>query len=123
MNARHPIVGAALAALALTATACSGGGPPAPPVHSATVACKDFEKWFLVQPQGNIATGKDSGELTRAVGESPSGNLYQAMSTLAADAQTAHAAAGTSLGQPEEDYTVNDASNVENICQSVNPNS
>lgn len=112
---------AVLGVAALLAAAC-GSSAPAPPAHSASAACRDFSTWFLAQPQGNIATGKDGGTLSRAVAESPSGDLYQAMSTLAADVKTAEAAKGTSLAQPEEDYTMTDASNVENICQSVNPN-
>jgi hypothetical protein len=35
--------------------------------------------------------------------------------------KTTEAAKGTALAQPEEDYAVTDASNVENICQAVNP--
>ena len=109
---------AALAVM-LLATAC-GTAKPAPPAHSAAVACQDLAKWYLAQPGHNLASGKDAAMLLSAVTEAPSGTLYLDMSTVQSDV-TSTETAGAGLAQPEEDLTVEAVYQAEQDCQSVNP--
>jgi hypothetical protein len=116
------IVTAAASAVLVVAVAACGSSKPAPPAHSAAAACRDFQNWYLAQPSGNLASGKDAGTLTNAVHEAPSGGLYSDMNTLQSDVDSTETA-GSSLAQPEEDMTVSAAYQVEQDCQSVNPSS
>jgi hypothetical protein len=113
----------AAAGLAVTALAgCGSGSAPhvSKPVISAASACKGFDNWFLAHGQSKSATG--IGELATAVSKAPSGQLYQDMSTLEANVRTA-ASTGGSLGTAEFGMVANDAEQVEQDCQSVNPGS
>ncbi len=94
---------------------------PAAPRFSAAAACHDFGTWFL-GTGGEPATLKGIATLRRAVSEAPSGTLYQDMSTLLANVQTA-AGQGGGLGQAEAGMVTVDASQVEQDCQTVNPDS
>jgi hypothetical protein len=61
-------------------------------------------------------------DLLLAIGEAPSGQLYQDLNTLGSDVIAASKASG-SVGQAEQGMTVSAAYAVEQDCQSVNPNS
>ena len=83
-------------ALAVALAAGLAGCGSGKPAHSASVACRDFQNWFLSQ-DGNIIAGKQPSMLTSAVREAPSGHLYQAIGTLQSDVSTTTGAKGSSL--------------------------
>jgi hypothetical protein len=86
----------ALAGAALIVGCSSAAKPPAvPAAHQvpAASACRDFATWFLANGS-NILAGNDGSLLSRAASEAPSGQLYQDMSTLQSDVNTASVAQG-----------------------------
>ena len=130
-RARSVLIGlgtlvAVIVAIIVAIGVASGHGSPASsapaaPRFSAAAACHDFGTWFL-GTGGHPATLKGIATLRRAVSEAPSGTLYQDMSTLLANVQTA-AGQGGGLGQAEAGIVTVDASQVEQDCQTVNPDS
>jgi hypothetical protein len=123
---------AASAAASLSLAACAGGSSSVPkaanPAASTTVrvsasaACLDLARWYettnltgstlpaTLHP-GNLAL------LNRAVKESPSGTLYQDMSTVQSDVLTPGVDAQTQL-----EVLLTDTDTTESYCQSINPN-
>ena len=112
------ILAAALAIL--TVVGCSSQSSP--PKPSASTACKDFNSW-LTATGVNVTSGKDGSILASAVKAAPSGNLYQDMSTLQSNVQSATAAKGSSLFTGERLMALEDAQEVQTDCSSVNPSS
>jgi hypothetical protein len=89
---------------------------------SAAAACKDFNSW-LAATGVDVTSGKDGSILASAVKAAPSGNLYQDMSTLQSNVQSATAAKGSSLFTGERLMALEDAQQVQTDCSSVNPSS
>ena len=108
-----------LLAASIPLAACGSGSSK--PTHSASQACKDFDKWWTTQ-DGNVLAGKDRALLTEAVSEAPSGHLYRDMSTFRSDVSSASAAQGSNLATGEKLLTLEAAQAVTSDCQSVNPN-
>lgn len=121
------ITAAALVGMAGLPLAGCGGGEatpqPTPSTHqpSAASACRDFGSWVLAN-SSNILAGNKRSLLSQAVSEAPSGQLYQDMSTLQSDVNTA-SAASSDLQSAEKGMSVSAAYAVEQDCQSVNPSS
>ena len=113
---KHKIVPVA-AGFVMALAGCGGSAVHHAQAHTAAAACRNFESWFHAQPGGNLASGEFAGTLTSAVKEAPRGTLHADLEMLQSDVGSAEAAHGGSGGQPEQDYTVSDASVVEQICQ------
>jgi hypothetical protein len=104
----------------LTIAGCSSQSSP--PKPSAAAACKDFNSW-LAATGVDVTSGKDGPILASAVKAAPSGNLYQDMSTLQSNVQSATAAKGSGLFTGERLMALEDAQQVQTDCSSVNPSS
>jgi hypothetical protein len=125
----RPILTVTAAIAALVLSGCGGSGSAATtqatasPSHtlSAAGACADFQKWAQqFSDHSKMADVTKMGMLLLAEGGAPSGQLYSDLNTLAADVITASKATG-SLASAEELAVVNDATTVQQDCQSVNP--
>lgn len=125
--------GAVTVALVMAGAACSSGGAAgghpssssssessSAHVLSASRACKDFAVWYLAY-KNSLTSQASLSALSSAVAEAPSGSLYQDLSTVESNLQSASQAQG-SLQQAETNYAIASIQSAENDCQAVNPN-